>query len=205
VIDARSDIYALGAVTYEMLTGEPPFTGPTVQAIVARVLNEEPRPIHQARKTVPEHVEVAVLKALAKLPADRFGSAAAFAAAVSATGSATAARALPRSRRPRQAVIWLGAFGAVVAAFLVGRSMRGIDLVVGTSLGGLVHEALVDWLEVVLDGQLRIALLEDACAILQELVDLIRRQHRWCRSGRRPHRAARQCQHCYGSHRNQSG
>ena len=124
VIDARSDIYALGAVTYEMLTGEPPFTGPTVQAIVARVLNEEPRPIHQARKTVPEHVEVAVLKALAKLPADRFGSAAAFAAAIGSTGSALPARASPRGRRYRPATVAVGAFAAVVAAYLLGRTMR---------------------------------------------------------------------------------
>src|SRR5688500_6383281 len=71
-IDARSDIYALGAVTYEMLTGDPPFTGPSVQAIVARLVTEEPRPIGIQRKAVPGHVEGAVLRALEKLPADRF-------------------------------------------------------------------------------------------------------------------------------------
>ncbi|HEX5577474.1 MAG TPA: protein kinase, partial [Gemmatimonadaceae bacterium] len=82
-IDARSDIYALGAVTYEMLTGEPPFTGPTVQAIVARLLSEEPRSISTQRKAVPEHVEGAVFRALEKLPADRFATAAEFGAALS--------------------------------------------------------------------------------------------------------------------------
>src|ERR1051326_9035227 len=87
-IDARSDIYALGAVTYEMLTGEPPFTGATMQAIVARLIAEEPRPLVPQRKSIPEHVEAAVLHALEKLPADRFASAAGFAAALASTGDA---------------------------------------------------------------------------------------------------------------------
>jgi serine/threonine-protein kinase len=52
-IDGRSDIYALGAVTYEMLAGEPPFTGPNVQAIVARILAEEPRSLTLLRRAVP--------------------------------------------------------------------------------------------------------------------------------------------------------
>jgi hypothetical protein len=82
VIDARADIYALGAVTYEMLTGEPPFTGATVQAIVAKVLTEKPMSPTAVRDTVPWHVEATVAKALAKLPADRFASAAQFAEAL---------------------------------------------------------------------------------------------------------------------------
>src|SRR3954447_9977728 len=56
-ITARSDVYALGAVLYEMLTGEPPFTGATAQAVVARVLTEEPRPLVPQRHTIPAHVE----------------------------------------------------------------------------------------------------------------------------------------------------
>jgi len=81
-ISARSDVYALGCVLYEMLTGEPPFTGATAQAIVARVLTEQPRPLLPQRHTIPPQVEAAVLTALEKLPADRFASAAAFAEAL---------------------------------------------------------------------------------------------------------------------------
>ena len=78
-ITARSDVYALGAMTYEMLLGEPPFSGPTAQAIVAKVLTEAPRPLTPRRHSIPPEVEDAVLTALEKLPADRFGSAAEFA------------------------------------------------------------------------------------------------------------------------------
>ncbi len=81
-IDGRADIYALGAVLYEMLVGEAPFTGPTVQAIVARVMTESPRPVTGQRKSVPANVNAAVLRSLEKLPADRFHSAAEFSAAL---------------------------------------------------------------------------------------------------------------------------
>jgi eukaryotic-like serine/threonine-protein kinase len=81
-IDARSDIYALGAVTYEMLAGDAPFTGSSVQAIVAKVLSEKPTSLHTLRDTVPAHVEQAVYTALAKLPADRFATAKEFADAL---------------------------------------------------------------------------------------------------------------------------
>src|SRR5438552_6374112 len=81
-ITARSDVYALGVVLYEMLTGDPPFTGSTAQAVVARVLTEAPRPILPQRHTIPPEVEAAVLTALEKLPADRFATAAEFAEAL---------------------------------------------------------------------------------------------------------------------------
>ncbi|HSU97346.1 MAG TPA: protein kinase [Gemmatimonadaceae bacterium] len=82
-VDARTDIYALGAVTYEMLVGEPPFTGPTAQAIVAQVMTASPPSLSSRRATVPPNVDEAVATALQKLPADRFGSASEFAHALS--------------------------------------------------------------------------------------------------------------------------
>ncbi len=81
-VTARSDVYALGCVLYELLIGEPPFTGPTPQAIVARVMTSEPAPLTLERKMIPPHVEAAVLQALQRIPADRFASAAEFAAAL---------------------------------------------------------------------------------------------------------------------------
>jgi serine/threonine protein kinase len=83
-ITARSDVYSLGCVLYEMLLGEPPFTGATAQAIVAKMMMEKPAPLRVWRETVPETVERAILTALQKLPADRFRSTAEFAAALAA-------------------------------------------------------------------------------------------------------------------------
>ena len=111
-LDARSDVYALGCVLYEMLAGEPPFTGPTAQAVMARRFAGDPTPLRVVRPSVPEAVAQAVRKALAPVPADRFASAAEFARALAAAGSApgsapgeptptagTATVALPHRRR----------------------------------------------------------------------------------------------------------
>jgi serine/threonine-protein kinase len=81
-ITARSDVYALGVMLYEMLVGEPPFNGPTAQAIVAQVVTESPRGLVARRGTIPVNVEAAALTALEKLPADRFATAAEFSAAL---------------------------------------------------------------------------------------------------------------------------
>jgi serine/threonine-protein kinase len=95
-IDARSDVYSLGCVLFEMLAGEPPYTGPTAQAILAKRLSE-PVPHLRTLRDVPEYIEHAVTKALAKAPADRFATAAEFAAALSAPIRPLA----PTSGRPR--------------------------------------------------------------------------------------------------------
>ncbi|MDP2955012.1 MAG: protein kinase, partial [Longimicrobiales bacterium] len=100
-VDARADVYALGAVLYEMLTGEPPFTGATVAAVVAKVLGTEPTPPTSVRKTVPAHVEAAVLRALAKLPADRFAGAREFAEGLTEQGPWATAAAGQAGARPR--------------------------------------------------------------------------------------------------------
>ena len=89
-LDARSDVYALGAVTYEMLAGDPPHLGGTAQVIIAKILTDDPQPLTRRRPTIPAHVDAAVRTALAKTPADRFPGAAAFAAALATPGFTSA-------------------------------------------------------------------------------------------------------------------
>jgi serine/threonine protein kinase/tetratricopeptide (TPR) repeat protein len=74
-LDARSDVYSLGCVLYEMLAGEPPYTGPTAQAVMAKHFTDQVPRIRRFRPTVPPGVEHALIKALGKAPADRFASA----------------------------------------------------------------------------------------------------------------------------------
>ena len=81
-IDARTDVYSLGAVVYEMLVGQPPYTGATAGAIMARKAMEPVPSLRVVRETVPAPVEQAVTRALAKVPADRFGTAQEFAEAL---------------------------------------------------------------------------------------------------------------------------
>jgi len=81
-LDGRSDVYSLGCVLYEMLAGEPPYTAPTTHALIAKKLSEVTPRISVVRETVPGCVEVALEHALAKIPADRFATAAQFAAAL---------------------------------------------------------------------------------------------------------------------------
>ncbi len=127
-ITPRSDVYALGCVTYEMLTGDPPFTGSTAQAIVAQVITEDPKPPTLRRKTIPPHVEAAVLTALAKLPADRFASAAEFSAALSGdatTRSGARTRGREDALRSRASAsprlrVFIGILVTVLSAIAIG-------------------------------------------------------------------------------------
>jgi serine/threonine-protein kinase len=115
-LDARTDIYALGCITYEMLLGEPPFTGPTGQAIVAKMMTEKPAPLTSRRETIPAAVEDAVLTALAKLPADRWATAAEFAGALGGAGSPTRTHAIPGHRAaepPRRRAALYAALAAI--------------------------------------------------------------------------------------------
>ena len=116
-LDGRTDVYALGCVVHEMIAGEPPFTGPTAQAIVAKVMAGEPAPLSASRKMVPAHIEDAVLTALQKIPADRFATAGAFASALEDGGGAIAGHA----RHTRGAVAtsrWRRALWPVAAVLL---------------------------------------------------------------------------------------
>jgi eukaryotic-like serine/threonine-protein kinase len=104
-LDGRSDLYSLGCVLYEMLAGEPPYTGPTAQALMAKRLVDPVPAVRRLRAAVPAGVERVLMKALAKVPADRFATAVAFAEALQLDrlehgvgGTDTLAR--PRPGRP---------------------------------------------------------------------------------------------------------
>jgi serine/threonine-protein kinase len=104
--------------------GEPPFTGPSAQAIIAKVLTDDPPPPTRQRKTVPPAIEAAVLTALAKLPADRFGSAPEFATALTSPSPVAIRPGAPARRSPLAGLLWLAGgliVGAALGALVAGR------------------------------------------------------------------------------------
>jgi serine/threonine-protein kinase len=130
-LDGRSDLYSLGCVLYEMLAGDPPFTGPA-ESVVGQHLTAEPRAITQLRSSVPPPVVAALGRALAKTPADRFGTAAQFAEAIGPRNSAALTQSPPPPEPPplalpswrRVALIGIAAVVVVAGAVALGRGLR---------------------------------------------------------------------------------
>ena len=116
-LDARSDVYSTGCLLYEMLAGSPPFSGSTAQAIQARHIHERPPPLRVVRSTIPPALESSIGKALAKVPGDRYPSAADFSRAL--TDSLTAAANRPVRKYITRTLIAAGLLAAVATAALL--------------------------------------------------------------------------------------
>jgi len=124
-LDGRSDLYSLGCVLYEMLAGEPPFTGPTVESLVRQHLSAEPPNITNIRPSVPSWVVAALQRALAKTPADRFNPVAQFAEALGSRAPGTVVTPARAQRLwPRMALIGAAATVLVVGVVALGRWMQ---------------------------------------------------------------------------------
>ncbi|MGH7696876.1 MAG: protein kinase domain-containing protein, partial [Gemmatimonadaceae bacterium] len=127
-LDARSDIYSLGAITYEMLTGDPPHHASSAQSTIAKILTERPSPISNSRDLVPANVDAAIQRALAKSPADRFVRAAHFADALTNPGFRLPETgqmiAVARSTPQRKSLVWGIAAATLTFGLLAGWLVR---------------------------------------------------------------------------------
>jgi eukaryotic-like serine/threonine-protein kinase len=116
-IDGRSDVYSLAAVTYEMLTGEPPHAGATLQSTLAKVLNDPPPSVRGLRPAVSQATDAALQRALAKVPADRFAGAHDFATALTSSDPNSHATARPTARAGwRRTILWAAPVATAIAA-----------------------------------------------------------------------------------------
>ncbi|HEX5385800.1 MAG TPA: protein kinase [Gemmatimonadales bacterium] len=187
-IDARSDVYSLGCVLYEMLAGEPPFTGPTVQAVMTKRFIDAAPSVRRLRGAVPAGVDRALAKALARVPADRFSSARAFADALAAPATveprAPSVAVLPfinLSADPENEFFTDGITEDVIAQLSKVRSLKVISR---TSvmpfkkreqglreIGAALHVATV------LEGSVR--RVGDRVRIVAQLIDTEADQHVW--------------------------
>ncbi len=139
-IDGRSDQYSLACVVYEMLVGEPPFTGSTAQAIIARHSLDMVSPPSIVRATIPDAVEGAILRALSKLPADRYATTALFAEALNTPSAATGAHrraTLERAGRHPRRLWWTVPVAAVVVAVVGYVAVRSARAGRGSAVAGL--------------------------------------------------------------------
>jgi serine/threonine-protein kinase len=160
-LDARTDVYSLGCVAYEMLAGEPPHQGPTLQAIMARVMTETPRPLAVTRPAVPPNVAAAVHRALQRAPADRFQAAAEFAAALVRPMPSDSEAKPSRLADPR-ILVALAATAAIafVAGMALGRGVKRppriqerVELYLGTDSTNQIDERFAHPVRISRDGR----------------------------------------------------